>query len=287
MTQDGAIRKAKRLARRTLDQGSRIAGGAVDALRRGDRVLLDAPPHGMRLGNFLYLWLQVHLRRAAGESISVRESRGMEQWCDEFPALRALTADASEIRFSDRREWDGAWLYQRFGTDFTRDQLQVFIGDVFRERVPAGDARRLVINIRRGDFYGTEFEAKHGFDIVPFVDAALDRFPDAEGTLVVSDDPHWCRRTLDSRLRAHAGTVDYAAQDPLDNLLALGSARLLIGANSTFSYWGAYIADAMHPDARIVMPRFHARMPHGSDAHQLDPRWIALDGFDGFDGGAR
>jgi hypothetical protein len=29
------------------------------------------------------------------------------------------------------------------------------------------------------------------------------------------------------------------------------------------------------------MPKFHARIADGWDAYQLDPRWIALKGFDG------
>lgn len=273
------LRRAKRMARRALDSGRRTAEGALDLLRRGDRVVLHTPPAGMRLGNFLYLWLNAHLRRADGTDIVVRESQGMAQWWQPFPALRTLTATDRELRFSDRREWDSVWLYQRFGIDFTRDQLQSFVREVFAARVPSGPPDRLVVNVRRGDFYATQFEAKHGFEIASYVQAALRLFPEKRDVLVVSDDAEWCRTHLDRLLRVRSDRVEYAAPDPLRNLLDIAGARSLIGANSTFSYWGAYITDALHDDARIVMPRFHARMAHGSDAYQLDPSWTALDGF--------
>lgn len=273
------LRPAKRIARRGMDSATAGLAGAVDVLRRGDRTVLATPPAGMRLGNFLYLWLNAHHRTASSDSlVLVRDSRGMDAWWGPFPRLRDLTATASEVRFSDRREWDGQWLYQRFGVDFSREQLRSFVADVFAEACAGAADERLVINVRRGDFYGTEFEAKHGFDVVGYTAAALDVFADERRALVVSDDPQWCRERLGPVL-TRLSAVDYAEPDPLRNLKALAGATRLIGANSTFSYWGAYIADALHPSARIVMPRFHARMAHGSDAHQLDPAWTVLDGF--------
>ncbi|WDH79473.1 alpha-1,2-fucosyltransferase [Microbacterium esteraromaticum] len=203
----------------------------------------------------------------------------MAPWLEEFPTLRELTVAPVDVRFSDRREWDPAWLYQRFGVDFDRLELGAFIQDVFAERAAGAVDERLVVNIRRGDFYATEFEAKHGFDVVAYTSAALAHFSDDTGVFVVSDDAEWCRSHLGDKLRSRFGDVEYAVPDPLQNLLALASARRLIGANSTFSYWGAYIADALHSDVQIVMPRFHARMSHGTDAHQLDPNWTALEGF--------
>ncbi|MEJ1090729.1 alpha-1,2-fucosyltransferase [Microbacterium istanbulense] len=276
-----SLGSAKRAVRRGVRRVTDGVNDGLDLLRRGERSVLATPPAGMRLGNFLYLWLNAHHRSAStGSPVLVRHSRGMDEWWVPFPRLRVLTVTPAEMRFSDRREWDGDWLYQRFGVDFTREQLHAFIRDVFAETCQGPADERLVINVRRGDFYGTEFEAKHGFDVEAYVTAALGEFPEATRALVVSDDPDWCRATLGSTLGARLAEVDYAEPDPLENLKALARADRLIGANSTFSYWGAYIADTMHTNARIVMPRFHARMAHGSDAHQLDPKWIVLDGFD-------
>ncbi|MBN8205323.1 alpha-1,2-fucosyltransferase [Microbacterium esteraromaticum] len=269
----------KRLTRHSIDNGRQRLGAAVDTLRRGDNSVVWAPQAGLRLGNLLYLWLHAHQQSAIGTPVVVVETQGMQDWWEQFPALRSLSVTRAEVRFSDRREWDATWLYQRFGVDFERAELRAFIHDVFADRAAGAVDERLVVNVRRGDFYGTEFEAKHGFDVIGYTTAAVERFPAEQRVLVVSDDPEWCRCHLGDHLRSRFRDVEYAAPDPLQNLLALASARRLIGANSTFSYWGAYIADALHPDVEIVMPRFHARMAHGTDAHQLDPRWTALAGF--------
>lgn len=274
----GVARDVKRRLKKVLKRAERSADDAVDRLRRGKRTVLLAPPAGLRLGNLLYLWLNAHLRTTIDAPVAVLESRDTAEWCREFPALNRLSLARADLRFADRREWDPVWLYQRFGIDFTRSQLRAFIDETFRNRILPDRTDRLVLNVRRGDFY-TEFVAKHGFDIVPYVEEALTRFDAVERILVVSDDAAWCRENLDRMLRARTGLVEYADPDPLQNLLALAGARRLIGANSTFSYWGAYMADAVHDDAEIVMPRFHARMAHGTDAHQLDPGWTILDGF--------
>lgn len=276
----GIIRPAKRAARRAADAAAQHAQDAVDLLRRGERTVLRTPPAGMRLGNLLYLWLQAHHRSVAGRPVRVLESRGMGEWWDAFPRLRELSLAADELRFADRREWEPEWLYQRFGVDFTREQLHAFIDDALAPLLGATAIdERLVVNVRRGDFYGTEFEPKHGFDVIGYVTAALDLFPDAAAALVVSDDAEWCRVHLGGLLADRIRDVAYAEPDPLANLRAISGAERLIGANSTFSYWGAYVASRRHPSARIVMPRFMARMAHGSDAYQLDPQWVALDGF--------
>ena len=134
-----------------------------------------------------------------------------------------------------------------------------------------------MINVRRGDYY-TEFIDKYAFDQVGYVGAALERVRPAERALVVSDDPDWCRENL-TPSSVRTGRPGIRRPDPLENFLAVAGASRIIGTNSTFSYWAAYVAGVMHPDAEVVMPRFHGRMDHGTDAHQLDPRWIVVDGF--------
>ena len=103
------------------------------------------PPPGLRLGNLLYVWLQAHRRTRAGAPTLALEARAMEPWLTAFPELAALTIPQGSVRFRDRREWDAAWLYQRFGADFTADDVDgVRAGDdrAARRARPHGDARR-------------------------------------------------------------------------------------------------------------------------------------------------
>lgn len=236
------------------------------------------PRTGLRLGNLLYVWLQAHRRTRAGAPTLALEAPAMAEWLTTFPGLDALTIRRDSLRFHDRREWDAEWLYQRFGSDFAGDDLAAFVEETIAPHVEPDRSGTLVINVRRGDYYA-EFANKYSFDQLGYLDAALDRVPGAGHALVVSDDAEWCRANLDALIRSRVGIVEYATPDPLANFLAVAGASRIIGTNSTFTYWAAYVAGVIHPAALVVMPRFHARMSHGTEAHQLDPRWTVLDGF--------
>jgi hypothetical protein len=268
-----------RTGRRVVREAGRLGTKAVDAMRRGDRTVITTPPTGLRLGNLLYVWLQADRRTRAGMPTLALEVRAMKPWLTAFPELSALTVRQDSVQFPDRRAWDETWLYQRFGIDFNATDVAAFVDETLAPHVVPDRTGRLVINVRRGDYY-SDHAAKYAFDQVGYVGAALEQIEPAEHVLVVSDDADWCRANLDAVIRSRAGHVDYARSDPLENFLAVAGAERIIGTNSTFSYWGAYVAGVVHTDAEVVMPRFHARMPHGSRAHQLDPDWTVIEGFD-------
>ena len=280
-----AVWRASRPLRRVVDhvrwRARRTTGDIVDRFRRGDRTVI-ATPGGMRFGNWLYLWLAAHQRTAEGHPTLVLEVPGMAPWLEQFPALSALTIRRQDLRFHDRREWKGGAALQRFGVDFTREALQRFVREVLAPGSPTTPPAPVAVNVRRGDYYAYDgFRSRYGMDIEGFVREALAQVGPVPGILVVSDDPQWCREHLGEMLRSAAQEVSFAERDPVANFLAIASAPTLIGTNSTFSYWGGYVTDAIHDGARVVMPRFHARMDDGWDAYQLDPAWTALEGFDG------
>lgn len=267
-----------RAKRATARHARGAADAALDLMRRGELTVIMTPQAGLRLGNFLYVWLHAHRAGMSGTPTLALASRAMAPWLTAFPALGELTIRRESVRFRDRREWDDVWLYQRFGVDFTADDVDVFVRAAVAPHIVPDDSGTLVINVRRGDYY-TDFTDKYAFDQVAYVGAALDRVRPAKRVLVVSDDPEWCRVHLSSIIRTKTPQVKYAQPNPLANFHAVARASRIIGTNSTFTYWAAYVAGVIHPDAEIVMPRFHARLAHGTDAHQLDPRWTAIDGF--------
>lgn len=255
----------------------------IDRMRRGDRTVIMTPQAGLRFGNWLYLWLDAHQRRADGEPTLVLRAPGMEPWLHAFPSLSTLTVSPEEMRFHDRREWDETSWNQRFGTDFSRESLHAFIGDALAPSLISQDTDTdtVVVNVRRGDYYSSPgLRERYGFDQQGYLRAALQVVGRAERALVVSDDIEWCRANLDGLIRETVVFTDYAQPGPVENFRAVATARTLIGTNSTFSYWGGYIADMLHNDAVIVMPRFHARFDGDTAAYQLDPGWTVIEGYD-------
>ena len=271
---------ARRVVRHLAWRGERAYTLTADRMRRGDRTVIMTPPAGLRFGNWLYLWLDAHERSSRGETTRVLHVAAMDPWLEAFPSLRPLTVSREQLRFHDRREWNERSWHQRFGVDFSREALRAFIKDVLGPFIQPDQTDAVVLNIRRGDYYSNPgLHARYGFDQLGYLRAALRAAGRSERALVVSDDIQWCRENLDGVIRQWHDRVDYAEPGAVANFLAVSAARTLIGTNSTFSYWGGYIADALHDDALIVMPRFHARIEENTDAYQLDPDWTIIDGF--------
>jgi hypothetical protein len=272
-------RRLAMIKRATLRRAKLSTSWLLGLARHGKRSIITTPNVGLRLGNFLYVWLQAYVRSTPGSPAVALATTGMAPWLEAFPELHKLTLDRREVRFIDRREWDEKHLYQRFGTDFDAEDLAAFVSEFLAPRITPDLTGTIVVNVRRGDYY-TDFYEKYAFDQVGYIADAMERIGTGATVKVVSDDPDWCKEHLDELLRRHGGTVRYDVADPLQNFLTLCGASRLIGSNSTFSYWGAYVANVIHPDATIIMPKFHGRMGEGkTDAHQLDPRWIAVEGF--------
>jgi hypothetical protein len=269
-----------RVARHLAWRMERATTITLDAMRRGDRTLIKTPPAGLRFGNWLYLWLDAHQRTARGERTVVLEAPGMDPWLEAFPALRGLTVAPDLVRFHDRRDWGEHSWAQRFGVDFTRESLNAFISESLAPYIHRNDSGTLVINVRRGDYYSSSgLQRLYGFDQLGYLSEALERIGPVDHTLIVSDDPQWCRENLLDLVKPVSRGVDFAERDPLSNFLAVSAASRIIGTNSTFTYWGAYIAGVLHDKPMIVMPRFHARLDEGPDAYQLDPRWVIVEGY--------
>lgn len=238
------------------------------------------PQEGLRFGNWLYLWLRAHELTASGQPRLVLHAPGMDEWLTTFPALRNLTLPLEELRFQDQRVWGDREWNQQFGEEFDRPALSAFVHDALEPQIPPGDTDTVVVNVRRGDYYESErLRARYAFDQAGYLKEALERIGPTPRIRLVSDDPEWCRENLDALFRSCADEVTYDPRGAVNNFLTIAGARRLIGTNSTFSYWGGYIADTVRTDAQVIMPWFHGRGTTRIDAYQVDPTWTIVNGY--------
>lgn len=90
---------------------------------------------------------------------------------------------------------------------------------------------------------------------------------------VFSDDPDWVRRNL--RLPGSTTVVDHNGPEAAyEDLRLMRLCRHHIIANSTFSWWGAWLASA--PDQIVIAPKRWFRAPEYSDKDLIPSRWIRL-----------
>lgn len=269
---------------------ARIRGRVVEVVRSGPRtVVLTAFP-GPRLGNVLYFWLQAHRRSRPGRPWLVQVPPEVVPWLDDLPALRDWSVERPATR--DRRTWPPPRLWQRFGEDFTRADVDAFVRETILDSpllrdAPAAPAGRVVVNVRRGDYYSDpKHRAHYAMDIPAYVREGLRRCAARApigSILVVSDDPAWCATHLADLGADHGAEVRIAPRaTPAEHFVTLATAERLVGANSTFSYWAGHVLTTrLAGSGHVVMPRFHARHVGDGRADQLDPSWDVVEELPG------
>lgn len=262
---------------------------ALSVVRRGPRTVLWTPTIRMGVGNQLYLWLWAHNRRLEGHDDAVLWRPAMATWLSELPAMDELVVRPSDVKFTDRRD---VFWNQTFGQDFTREQLQRFITERVLTapafgRTPTSDPDTVLINVRRGEYYSeAKFRGQYGFDVDAYLKVAVAAALDT-GTIprihVVSDGIDWCKARL-GWLGDIAPQVTFLAEGtpPMEQFVTVSTARRLILANSTFSYWAGYTSSVLHgADGFVWAPWFHARHFGDGRAFQLDPAWRVIEHIPG------
>lgn len=263
----------------------RLKAQAMTLVRTQDpSVIWGADP--MNGGNFLYLWATGWARqRRTGRPWLVRHKPKMDPWIAEFPALGALTVREEQVGLRQRRtvEWGQQVYHDWFFRDLTDFAREVLLSSPrFTARMAEADRETIVVNVRRGDYYSVpEHRKNYGFDIVGYVRAAIERVPGAPDRRItlISDDVDWCRENL-SFLREHGElTALPGPHDMFGDLAQIVAGRDLILANSTFSYWGGYLASALPPAERprsVQAPLHFNRLYNMGESSLLMPQWVAI-----------
>ncbi|MEY2878415.1 MAG: hypothetical protein RLZZ15_795 [Verrucomicrobiota bacterium] len=139
----------------------------------------------------------------------------------------------------------------------------------------------IALHVRRGDYLTATADIPH-YRVLPpdYYRAALRALaPAGEATraVVFSDDPAWCAAHL--ALGVPTLVVERASSEAsaAADLLCLAQARALVTANSTFSWWAAWIA-TQRGGARVVAPAVWFDDPDYAEwQRQLRvPGWMSL-----------
>ena len=127
------------------------------------------------------------------------------------------------------------------------------------------------VHVRRGDY--VQLFAAKAYDLLgpDYYNRAMDILPYSR-YMIVSDDITWCKQNLhrDGRNFCFVDT-----KDPLDDFRIGCGCKHFIIANSTFSWWMAYLGT--HPDKQVIQPK-HWWWPENNTPHLLHvPGWLVLD----------
>lgn len=256
----------------------------------------------MGFGNVLLVALWAHEETLAGRPTLVLATDASRGWFETFPALRSLLVERSEVRFTDRRvmPWSSAHKAATAASDeqpeslIDMDAVRRFLDDVLLPGSPVmapdfadRDPNLLVINVRRGDYYSDpEVRGQYGFDLEPYLRLAVERSCAADGPpsriVVVSDGMAWCQARLG--WLSDWAPVEYAASSgAVGDFLTVAAARRIVLTNSTFSYWAAYVSNAVRSDnhQQVWAPRFFDRSRNDGRSWLLDEQWSVVEEIPG------
>jgi hypothetical protein len=117
----------------------------------------------------------------------------------------------------------------------------------------------VAVHVRRGDYVSLASAAKfHGTLPVAYYAAALRRISAQVAgahVFVFSDDPQWCQQNL-----PWDGAVTYVSHntgaDAWQDLVLMGRCKHHVIANSSFSWWGAWLGDQrwVDPGRYVIAP---------------------------------
>jgi hypothetical protein len=159
---------------------------------------------------------------------------------------------------------DGYWQGEKYFTDCV-DEIREELQPINKPEIPESS---LSIHVRRTDYVG--LQNYHPLQPVSYYESAIDLLNHTGNIYVFSDDIQWCKENFkfDNMHFIHN-------EDPLIDLWTMSSCEKNIIANSTFSWWAAWLNNS--PNKKVICPKnwFGVSAPY-SDRDILDNDWIKL-----------
>ena len=137
------------------------------------------------------------------------------------------------------------------------------------------DENSVAVHVRRGDYAGNRSLDLCGPAYYAAAVAELRERLERPRFFVFSDDPTWCRREFEAR-DVEVCDLPAAAGDPLHDLFLMSRARHHVIANSSYSWWAAWLGKK--PDQIVkVPPRWFGGDFHTPIAEKLCAGWETVD----------
>lgn len=207
---------------------------------------------------------------------------GCWHWARSFRE-RGMAYDPQVAQLHAGRTLEGYWQSPRYFTgvaDVLRHELQPITpmgpGDVsVAAKILSDPQSAVAVHVRRGDYLRGAHAAHHGVCDLDYYRRAFEQIRRRMGRarfFVFSDDPEWVRSRADvfggADLVCHNG-----ASTAFQDLRLMSLCRGHVIANSSFSWWGAWLAS---DDSKLVVAPARWLAGGASMPSLMPPDWIRL-----------
>jgi Glycosyl transferase family 11 len=241
------------------------AAGRALAHRHGTELLLDTSGLTTHTKRVTPRGLELHRFKHGARVAELSEC--LPSWLRYVPALsrwispwrmyveRPQALNSQFVALPDQTYLRGYWQSHHYFKDVAatlsrelEPTLPLSLQSVVVElQVDAAQASSVAVHVRRGDYVSLASAASfHGALPLSYYTTALERVyssVEAARVFVFSDDTDWCQKNLPLQEREAIFVSHNGGADAWQDLVLMSRCRHHVIANSSFSWWGAWLAD--------------------------------------------
>lgn len=130
------------------------------------------------------------------------------------------------------------------------------------------------VHVRRGDYVGNSFHETVSKDYYDQALSLVSQKTNIEHVYVFSDDIEWCKKNLSLTQPVTFVGEEYAGERASGHLELMRSCKHFIIANSSFSWWAAWLA--ANPGKIVIAPKNWFGSDSIDTSHRIPEGWIRI-----------
>lgn len=130
------------------------------------------------------------------------------------------------------------------------------------------------VHVRRGDYVGNKIHDVVGKDYYNQAIDLLSQGTNIEHVYVFSDDIEWCKAGLSFSQPTTFVGKEYAGERASGQFELMRSCKYFIIANSSFSWWAAWLAE--NPEKIVIAPKVWFGDKSIDTGHRIPENWIRI-----------
>lgn len=134
----------------------------------------------------------------------------------------------------------------------TNDSIRLQVSGALSARYSTPDESYSIVHVRRGDYSkNPEYRRRFGLCSDTYYARSMALLDEGQHWIVIGDDRQATKQVTNHLRTLGHNTSTGPSQDHYSDLALLANADAVITANSTFSWWGAYLSSS----AKVVYPK--------------------------------